>query len=57
MAVLIACSATLFGMTRADLIRSDTVWAVYAVIFASGIARSFLQPTRTALAAEVRGFF
>jgi MFS family permease len=51
--VLILCSATLFGMTRAGLIRGDTIWAVYAVIFASGIARSFLQPTRTALAADL----
>lgn len=52
-AVLMLCSATLFGMTRADLIHRDTVGIVYAVIFASGIARSFLQPTRTALAADL----
>lgn len=51
--VLIGSSATLFGMTWANLIRADTVWTVYAVIFVSGVARSFLQPTRTALAADL----
>ena len=51
--VLACCSATLFGMTRSGFIRSGTVWAVYLVIFLSGIARSFLQPTRTALAADL----
>jgi MFS family permease len=40
-------------MTLVGQIRPDTVWAVYAVIFASGIARSFLQPTRTALSADL----
>ena len=29
------------------------VWPIYGVIFLSGIARSFLQPARTALSAEV----
>jgi MFS family permease len=29
------------------------VWVVYAVMFATGIARSFLQPTRTALSADL----
>lgn len=51
--VLGACSATLFGLTAADLLRADTAWAVYGVIFLSGIARSFLQPTRTALSADL----
>ncbi len=51
--VLTGCSAALFGMSRAGLVRADTAWAVYAVIFVSGIARSFLQPTRTALAADL----
>jgi sugar phosphate permease len=53
MLVLTACSAALFGLTRLDLIRADTAWTVYTVIFASGIARSYLQPTRTALAADL----
>ncbi|HXI19771.1 MAG TPA: MFS transporter [Gemmatimonadales bacterium] len=51
--VLAACSFALFGMTAGGLIRRETVWAVYAVIFASGLARSFLQPTRTALSADL----
>jgi MFS family permease len=29
------------------------VWPIYLVIFASGVARSFLQPSRTALSAEL----
>lgn len=53
LAVLSACSFALFGMTAGGLIRQDTVWAVYAVLFASGLARSFLQPTRTALSADL----
>lgn len=51
--VLALCSATLFGLTALQLIRVDTAWAVYAVIFVSGIARSYLQPTRTALSADL----
>ena len=51
--VLFGCAMALFGMTSAGLLRADTVWAVYAVIFVSGIARSFLQPTRTALSADL----
>ncbi|MEO8139476.1 MAG: MFS transporter [Gemmatimonadota bacterium] len=51
--VLFGCAVALFGMTTAGLLRADTVWAVYAVIFVSGIARSFLQPTRTALSADL----
>ncbi len=51
--VLAACSAALFAITRAGLLSADTAWMVYSVIFVSGIARSFLQPTRTALAADL----
>lgn len=51
--VLAACSAALLSLTRLDLLRADTAWMVYAIIFVSGIARSFLQPTRTALAADL----
>jgi MFS family permease len=35
------------------MIHSGQVWPIYLVIFVSGIARSFLQPSRTALSAEV----
>lgn len=51
--VLTVCGIVLCGMTLAGAFRADTVWAVYAVIFVSGIARSFLQPTRTALSADL----
>jgi MFS family permease len=51
--VLFGCAVALFAMTTTGALRSDTVWAVYAVIFVSGIARSFLQPTRTALSADL----
>ncbi|HTS88176.1 MAG TPA: MFS transporter [Gemmatimonadales bacterium] len=51
--VLMLCSTALLALTLAGLVRADTVWAVYAVIFISGVARSFLQPTRTALSADL----
>lgn len=51
--ILALTTAALFGMTYAGRVRADTIWAVYLVIFVSGIARSFLQPTRTALAADL----
>jgi MFS family permease len=47
--VLASCSAALFAFTELGLVRSDTAWLVYGVIFVSGIARSYLQPARTAL--------
>jgi MFS family permease len=51
--VLALCSAALFALTALQLIRVETAWLVYTVIFASGIARSYLQPTRTALSADL----
>src|SRR3954467_1136783 len=54
LAVLLGCSLTLFGFTlRPEIIRSGRVWPIYLVIFCSGIARSFLQPARSALGAEL----
>ena len=53
MIVLTGCATALWAITRADLLRADTTWMVYGIIFVSGIARSFLQPTRTALAADL----
>ena len=51
---LLACSLTLLGFTiRPGIISASRVWPIYAVIFASGIARSFLQPARSALGAEL----
>jgi MFS family permease len=52
--VLVGCSLTLLGFSmRPGLINSTRVWPMYAVIFLSGIARSFLQPARQALGAEL----
>ena len=51
--VLASCSAALFAFTRLGLVRTDTAWLVYGVIFVSGIARSYLQPARTALSADL----
>lgn len=54
LAVLLACSLALFGFTlRPGIIAVHRVWPIYAVIFVSGIARSFLQPARSALGAEL----
>jgi MFS family permease len=52
--VLLGCSLTLLGFTlRPGIIAAHRVWPIYAVIFLSGIARSFLQPARYALGAEL----
>ncbi len=51
--VLVACSVTLLGLTVLGKVRADTAVIVYGVIFVSGIARSYLQPTRTALSADL----
>jgi MFS family permease len=52
--VLVGCSLTLLGFSmRPGLINSSRVWPIYGVIFVSGIARSFLQPARQALGAEL----
>ncbi|MEO7987404.1 MAG: MFS transporter [Gemmatimonadales bacterium] len=50
----LACAAALLVLTaRPGMIHPGRVWPVYVVIFLSGIARSFLQPSRTALSAEL----
>lgn len=51
--VLAGCYATLTWMTATGRVTAGTAWMVYVVIFVSGIARSYLQPTRTALAADL----
>src|SRR5215208_6246362 len=52
--VLLLCSLTLLGFTLwPGIIRTGRVWPIYGVIFFSGIARSFLQPARSALGAEL----
>src|SRR5690349_18157859 len=54
LSALLACSSALLWFTiQPGMIHSGRVWPIYLVIFVSGIARSFLQPARTALSAEV----
>ena len=52
-AVLGACSLGLLLVTVTGMVRPSTAWVVYAIIFVSGIARAYLQPTRVALAADL----
>ncbi|HKP77187.1 MAG TPA: MFS transporter [Longimicrobiaceae bacterium] len=48
------CGAALLALAlRPHLLAAGRVWPIYAVVFTSGLARSFLQPARTALAAEI----
>ncbi len=52
--VLLACALALLAFTlHPGGLAGRRVWPIYAVIFVSGIARSFLQPARTALGAEI----
>ncbi|HUR94847.1 MAG TPA: MFS transporter [Gemmatimonadales bacterium] len=54
LAALLACSLALLWFTvQPGLLQRGRTWPIYLVIFLSGIARSFLQPARTALSAEV----
>jgi MFS family permease len=54
LAALFVCSVALLGFTLVPgTITPGRVWPIYLVIFFSGIARSFLQPARSALGAEL----
>lgn len=54
LAVLLACTVALLAFTlHAGFIPAHGVRLIYAVIFVSGLARSFLQPARQALGAEL----
>jgi MFS family permease len=54
LAALFLCSLALLAFTLSPgIIRVGRVWPIYLVIFLSGIARSFLQPARSALGAEL----
>ena len=58
LAVLVCCSLALLGLSIAGTGHAHGasyrgVWPYYLVIFLSGIARSFLQPARQALGAEL----
>ncbi|MBD0321667.1 MAG: MFS transporter [Gemmatimonadetes bacterium] len=53
-AVQTACGCALLALAaRPELLGAGRTWPIFAVVFASGIARSFLQPARTALGAEI----
>src|SRR5215213_6591558 len=48
------CGATLLAYTVwPGLLAGGRVWPIYAVVFTSGLARSFMQPARAALGAEI----
>jgi MFS family permease len=54
LAALLLCSLALLSFTlRPGIIAMGRIWPIYAVIFISGVARSFLQPARSALGAEL----
>ena len=54
LAILALCSVALLLLSAADgMLARVGVAPIYAVIFASGLARSLLQPARTALSAEL----
>jgi len=51
---MLGCAVALLAFTLIPTVLAGRrVWPVYAVIFASGVARSFLQPARQALGAEL----
>ncbi len=51
---LLGCSAALLGFTLyPPVLAGGRVWPIYAVVFVSGVARSFLQPARQAFGAEL----
>ncbi|MDP9205591.1 MAG: MFS transporter [Gemmatimonadota bacterium] len=52
--VQVACGIVLLALTKySGRLLAGTVLPIYAVVCASGLARSFLQPARTALGAEI----
>jgi MFS family permease len=52
--VQVLCGITLLVLTiRSSVLLAGRVWPIYAVVGASGLTRSFLQPARTALGAEI----
>ena len=54
LAALFLCSLALLAFTLSPgIITVERVWPIYLVIFLSGVARSFLQPARSALGAEL----
>ena len=53
-AVQVGCGIALLVLTiNSARFLAGSVWPIYAVVGVSGLARSFLQPARTALGAEI----
>ena len=53
-AVQVGCGIALLVLTiNSARFLTGSVWPIYAVVGVSGLARSFLQPARTALGAEI----
>jgi MFS family permease len=53
-AIQVVCGGALLVLTvRANVMLAGRIWPIYGVVAASGLARSFLQPARTALGAEI----
>ena len=54
LAALFVCSVALLVFSlQPGVVTASRIWPIYLVIFLSGIARSFLQPARSALGAEL----
>ena len=55
LAILVACSAALLALTASGFVARGHrgLLAIYAVIVVSGLARSFLQPARQGMNAEI----
>jgi MFS family permease len=51
--VLVLCGLALLSLSFMGQARLGTIWPFYVVIGVSGLARSFLQPARNALGAEI----
>jgi MFS family permease len=52
--IQVGCAIALLVLTvYSAQILARTIWPIYAVVCVSGLARSFLQPARTALGAEI----
>ncbi|HYH80012.1 MAG TPA: MFS transporter [Longimicrobium sp.] len=47
-------AALLLAFTlKPEMLAGGRVWPIYAIVFLSGLARSFIQPARTAMGAEI----
>ncbi|HET8654161.1 MAG TPA: MFS transporter [Longimicrobiaceae bacterium] len=55
MAIQVLCAGALwfFTLRSEHILVAGRVWPIYAVVFASGLARSFLRPATTALSVEI----